>query len=54
VREIRNLESLLLEFEREQIVQALEAAQGNKSTAAEQLGIPRARLYRRMEALGLE
>ncbi len=47
------LERYLEEAEREQIRAALERAQGNKSTAAALLQIPRAKLYRRMEALGL-
>jgi DNA-binding NtrC family response regulator len=47
------LEVQLARFESELIAEALSRARGNKSLAAEQLGIPRARLYRRMTALGL-
>lgn len=51
--DIAPLERSLEEAERGHIRAALERAQGNKSTAAALLQIPRARLYRRMEALGL-
>ena len=47
------LERYLEEAEREQIRAALDRAQGNKSTAAALLQIPRAKLYRRIEALGI-
>jgi transcriptional regulator with PAS, ATPase and Fis domain len=47
------LEDQLARFESELIAEALSRARGNKSLAAEQLGIPRAKLYRRMTALGL-
>ncbi|MEZ5943062.1 MAG: sigma 54-interacting transcriptional regulator [Planctomycetaceae bacterium] len=40
----------LAEAERSLLTQALEAAQGNKSVVATWLGIPRAKLYRRLEA----
>lgn len=39
--------------EREAVLQALQAANGNKTTAAEILGITRAMLYRKIEKLGL-
>lgn len=52
-RSFRSLEEELEDYERRQITSALEAARGNKSLAAESLGMPRARLYRRMAALGL-
>lgn len=48
------LEPYLQETEREQIRRALEQAKYNKSKASELLGISRPRLYRRMEALGIE
>jgi PAS domain S-box-containing protein len=48
-----DLERYLNDVEREQIDRALTAARGNKAAAAERLGIPRARLYRRMAALGI-
>lgn len=47
------LEERLQQVEREQLVLALERANGNKQLAAELLGIPRAKLYRRLEAHGL-
>lgn len=50
----RPLAPYLAEVESEQIRWALEQARNNKSLAAELLGLTRARLYRRMEALGIE
>ncbi len=47
------LDELLERTEREQIEAALSRAGGNKSIAADLLRIPRAKLYRRMEAAGL-
>lgn len=47
------LEETLAKIERDQIVMALEQARGNKSLAADLLGIPRPKLYRRMEAYGI-
>ena len=49
-----NLEQFLQEAEREQIERALLTARGNKQVAARLLGIPRAKLYRRMSALNLD
>ncbi|MGD9855374.1 MAG: helix-turn-helix domain-containing protein [Planctomycetaceae bacterium] len=51
--EIGSLEETLADVERECIQRALQQAQGNKSLAAELLGITRPRLYRRMQFLGL-
>lgn len=48
------LEPLLARVEREQIEIALTESKYNKSKAAQWLGITRARLYRRMEALGVQ
>ena len=48
------LEPLLAQVEKEQIQMALEQCRYNKSKAAELLGITRARLYRRMQALKIE
>lgn len=48
------LEPLLTKVETEQIQLALEQSRHNKSKAAQLLGITRARLYRRMQALGIE
>ncbi len=48
------LEEQLLLIEREEICRALQEAQGNKSIAAKLLGLPRAKLYRRLEALNIE
>ncbi len=47
------LEDKLADVEREHIQQALDASHHNKSQAAQLLGITRARLYRRMQNLGL-
>jgi DNA-binding NtrC family response regulator len=47
------LEERLLQVEREHLVLALERSGGNKQLAAEILAIPRAKLYRRLEAHGL-
>ena len=47
------LEELLHKVEKEQIEAALARAAGSKQLAAELLGIPRAKLYRRLEAHGL-
>jgi len=48
------LDEQLAQFERVCIVDALKESRGNKSLAAEKLGIPRAKLYRRLEQLGLD
>jgi PAS domain S-box-containing protein len=50
----RPLAPYLAEVEAEQIRWALDQARNNKSLAADLLGLTRARLYRRMEALGIE
>jgi len=42
------------ETERRALADALDAAQGNKSRAAEQLGVSRKTLYARMRRLGME
>ena len=47
------LEPLLIDAERNLIERALRQAKGNKSRAAELLGISRPRLYRKLEQLGL-
>lgn len=47
------LEERLMQVEREQLLLALERTGGNKQLAAELLGIPRPKLYRRLEAHGL-
>jgi hypothetical protein len=46
--------SLLETAEREAIIKALDAASGNKSEAAELLGMGRTTLYRRLRQLGLD
>jgi DNA-binding NtrC family response regulator len=48
-----DLDQLLARIEREAIFRALQEANGNKSEAAELLGLSRPRLYRRLEQLGL-
>ena len=46
--------SLLETAERDAIIKALDAASGNKSEAAELLGMGRTTLYRRLRQLGLD
>ncbi len=50
----QSLEEILEATEREIITQVLDSVQGNKSMAAERLQVPRAKLYRRLAALGIE
>lgn len=52
-RRVVSLDDHLMNVERTLIQQALHSSRGNKAQAAEILGIPRAKLYRRLEALGL-
>jgi DNA-binding NtrC family response regulator len=47
------LDELLAKVEREQLEAALQAARGNKSRAADLLGVTRPRLYRRLTELGI-
>lgn len=49
-----NLDALLQQVERELVQRAVSQARGNKAQAARLLGIPRARLLRRLEHLGIE
>ncbi len=49
-----SLDRLLADFERQAIVGALRRAGGGRSLAARRLGISRSRLYRRMDALGID
>ncbi|WP_437186927.1 sigma 54-interacting transcriptional regulator [Planctomicrobium sp. SH668] len=48
-----SLDDQLMALEKRLIQQAMLESRENKSAAAERLGIPRAKLYRRMEQLGL-
>jgi len=48
------LRAQIAESDRREIVRVLEEAQGNKSRAAERLGVSRKTLYARMRRLGLE
>jgi DNA-binding NtrC family response regulator len=52
-RPVQPLDQTLEQTERELIAAALGEVRGNMTLAAERLGINRARLYRRMEQLGL-
>ncbi|MCO6435593.1 MAG: hypothetical protein J5J06_00720 [Phycisphaerae bacterium] len=49
-----SLDEILTRIERREILAALERAQGQRTKAARMLGISRSRLYRRMEALGID
>ena len=51
---VGNLAEYMERVEREHIQAALNEARQNKTKAAQMLGMPRAKLYRRMESLGLE
>ena len=48
------LDSKLSMLERAEIVDALQGTHGQRTLAAQRLGISRSRLYRRMEALGID
>ena len=50
----RDLDDMLAKVERDCILEALKAAEGQRSKAAEMMNISRSRLYRRMEALGIK
>ena len=52
--EALRLDPLLAQCEREAILRALKAAHGQRNKAAQMMGISRSRLYRRMEALGVD
>lgn len=49
-----SLDQVLTTIERREIVAALRRARGQRTEAARRLGISRSRLYRRMEALGID
>lgn len=48
------LDRILTGIEKREIVAALKRANGQRTLAARMLGISRSRLYRRMEALGID
>lgn len=48
------LDEYLQRIERERICEVLGQVQGNRSAAAERLGMPRAKLYRRLKSLGID
>jgi len=50
----RSLDAVLAAVEKREILSALSRASGQRSKAAEMLGISRSRLYRRMQVLGIE
>jgi len=50
----RPLDDVLTAVERREILAALEKANGQRTLAAKLLHISRSRLYRRLEALGIE
>ncbi len=49
-----SLDQILTRIEKREIVAALHRADGQRTKAARMLGISRSRLYRRMEALGID
>jgi len=49
-----NLNDATQEFQRHHIQQAIDAARGNVSQAAKNLGVHRSNLYRKMRQLGME
>lgn len=49
-----SLDTILNTIERREIVSALSRTSGQRTLAAKELGISRSRLYRRMEALGID
>ena len=49
-----SLDRILTTIERREILNALNRANGQRTLAARLLGISRSRLYRRMEALGID
>jgi len=54
VGEGRSLDEILAGIERREILSALQRANGQRTMAAQFLRISRSRLYRRMEALGID
>ena len=48
------LDQILTTIEKREILAALKRANGQRTLAARMLGISRSRLYRRMEALGID
>jgi len=48
------LDQILTTIEKREILGALQRAHGQRTLAARMLGISRSRLYRRMEALGID
>ncbi len=49
-----SLDTILNTIERREIISALKRTSGQRTLAAKELGISRSRLYRRMEALGID
>ena len=49
-----SLDQILTTIEKREILGALHRAHGQRTLAAKMLGISRSRLYRRMEALGID
>ena len=54
VGRLRSLQDTLADVERREIRRALTAAEGDTTAAAEELGVARSSLYRRMKDLGIE
>lgn len=54
VKQELSLDDFLATVERAKILDILQSVGGNRSLAAERLGIPRAKLYRRLAALNIE
>ena len=51
---VGSLDTILNSVERREIISALKRTNGHRTLAAKELGISRSRLYRRIEALGID
>ena len=54
LQQVRSLDDLLQQFEKDILLNTILACRGNKAEAARRLGLTRPKLYRRLAALGLD